>query len=49
MIKNNCCCNQQRVAGGSFMEQGTKEFRNEYDRYILKLLIKEYYISRPEL
>lgn len=31
------------------MELGTKEFRNEYDRYILKLLIKEYYISRPEL
>ncbi|MEY8500328.1 XRE family transcriptional regulator [Enterococcus avium] len=31
------------------MEQGTKEFRNEYDRYILKLLIREYYISRPEL
>lgn len=35
--------------GGSCMKHGTKEFRNEYDRYILKLLIKEYYISRPEL
>jgi len=31
------------------MEIGTKEFRNEYDRFILKLLIKEYYVSRPEL
>nr|WP_207702635.1 XRE family transcriptional regulator [Enterococcus sp. 665A]MBO1340266.1 XRE family transcriptional regulator [Enterococcus sp. 665A] len=31
------------------MLEGTKEFRNEFDRYVLKLLIREYYISRPEL
>lgn len=37
------------MVGGVSVEQGTKEFRNEYDRYILKLLLKEYYISRPEL
>lgn len=31
------------------MEKGTKEFRNEYNRYVLKFLIDNYYISRIEL
>lgn len=47
--KTKLLLNVTTCRGGSCMEQGTKEFRNEYDRYILKLLIKEYYISRPEL
>ncbi|WP_265460398.1 XRE family transcriptional regulator [Enterococcus sp. HY326] len=31
------------------MEENSKEFRNEYNRYVLRLLVNEYYVSRPEL
>ncbi|MDT1958948.1 XRE family transcriptional regulator [Carnobacterium divergens] len=31
------------------MEKGSKEYRNEYNRYVLLFLIDNYYISRIEL
>ncbi|MGX7203060.1 hypothetical protein BCR22_12015 [Enterococcus plantarum] len=31
------------------MEEGSKQYRNEYDRFVLKFLVKNYYISRVEL
>lgn len=31
------------------MEEGSKQFRNEYDRFLLKFLVKNYYVSRVEL
>lgn len=31
------------------MKIGSKEYRNEYNRYVLKFLIDNYYISRIEL
>lgn len=31
------------------MEKGSKEYRNEYNRYVLMFLIDNYYISRIEL
>ncbi|HAQ5597702.1 TPA: helix-turn-helix domain-containing protein [Enterococcus faecium] len=31
------------------MKKGTKAFRNEYDRFVLKFLIENYYISRIDL
>ncbi|MFD2308787.1 hypothetical protein [Enterococcus termitis] len=31
------------------MEEGGKQFRNEYDRFLLKFLVKNYYVSRVEL
>jgi transcriptional regulator with XRE-family HTH domain len=31
------------------MEKNSKEYRNEYNRFLLKFLIKNYYVSRIEL
>ncbi len=31
------------------MKKNSKEFRNEYDRFVLKFLVDNYYISRIDL